>query len=83
MIKFTYKSNGHVLTAYFEDMLQLIKFVAVNRIRDDDFVSINFGGDDDIDITGLEGLTAYTIRFIEEAEQRASMMYEYDLEDWF
>ena len=74
MIKFSYKQNNEVKEVTFNKYYELIRFVAMNRIADEDFVSMNLNADDEEsnDIIGLDGLVdkaLETANRMEEAER--------------
>lgn len=74
MIKFSYKQNNEVKEVTFNKYYELIRFVAMNRIADEDFVSMNLNADDEEskDIIGLDGLVDKALETsdrMEEAER--------------
>lgn len=83
MFNIKFKDSNATVTADFENYLDLLYFVADKKIKDEDFVSINFG---DSDIEGIDGLCAYTKAMVTEvkAAQKAAeeaMEAEYQEED--
>jgi hypothetical protein len=83
MFNIKFKDSGAIMTAEFENYLDLLYFVADKKIKDEDFVSINLG---DSDIEGIDGLCAYTKAMVTEvkAAQKAAeeaMNAEYQEED--
>jgi len=71
MFKFSYKENGEVKEVEFNHNFELIRFVAINRIADEDFVSLTIGDDN---VNGIDGLVNYamtTANRMEDSYNRA------------
>jgi len=81
-IKFNDSAANATMTAEFDSYLDLVYFVADKKIKDEDFVSINFGEDTD-DIIGIDGLCNYTKDVVTAAKeaQKAASEAEYPEED--
>lgn len=80
-IKFNDSTANATMTAEFDSYLDLVYFVADKKIKDEDFVSINFG--DENDIVGIDGLCNYTkdvVNTVKEA-QKAALEVEYQEEE--
>jgi len=73
MFKFSYVNNGQVEEVEFNKYYELVRFVAQNKVRDDDFVSMSFS--DEVTINGLDNLAEYAIQKSNEAEE-AELQYE-------
>lgn len=71
MIKFSYKQDNEVKEVTFNKYYELIRFVAMNRIADEDFVSMNLNADDEEskDIIGLDGLVDKALETADRMEE--------------
>jgi len=79
-IKFTYKQNNEVIEKEFNDYLDLVEFVALKGIKDEDFVSMNLG-DEEIS-GGINGLALYALRTVDKIrEERKAAEEEYEDEE--
>lgn len=78
MIKFSYKQNNEVKEVTFNKYYELIRFVAMNRIADEDFVSMNLNADDEEskDIIGLDGLVEKALDTADKMEEAEKMFEE-------
>lgn len=75
MFKFSYVNNGQVEEVEFNKYYELVRFVAQNKVRDDDFVSMSLG--DEVTINGLDNLAEYAIQKSNEAEEAERQHEEY------
>jgi hypothetical protein len=75
MFKFSYVNNGQVEEVEFNKYYELVRFVAQNKVRDDDFVSMSLG--DEVTINGLDNLAEYAIQKSNEAEEAERQYEEY------
>ena len=75
MFKFSYVNNGQVEEVEFSKYYELVRFVAQNKVRDDDFVSMSLG--DEVTINGLDNLAEYAIQKSNEAEEAERQYEEY------
>lgn len=83
-IKFNDSTANATMTAEFDSYLDLVYFVADKKIRDEDFVLINFG--DENDIVGIDGLCNYTkdvVNTVKEAQAALEAEYPEEDEDTF
>ena len=82
MFNFTFKNNGQATTMTFDKAYDLIRFVATNRIKDEDFVGMNFG---EREVEGIDGLCNYAMEVADnmQANEEAieAMMAEYEDEE--
>lgn len=76
MFTIKFKDSNAVMTAEFNSYLDLVYFVADKKIKDEDFVSINFGAGE---INGIDGLCNYTkdvVTEIKAAQEAAEAEYQ-------
>lgn len=78
MFKFSYVNNGQVEEVEFNKYYELVRFVAQNKVRDEDFVSMSLG--EDVTINGLDNLAEYAIQKSNEAEEAERRFEEYACE---
>jgi len=69
MIKFKYRENGIVTTKEFTKYQDMLRFVAISGIKDEDFISLQFGEDADSDKEVLEGIAGVAAKAIQVADQ--------------
>lgn len=88
MFTIKFMSNNSIKSESFEKYFDLVKFVARNRIKDEDFVAIDLG---EGEIEGLYNFADHVIEKVEEQERRmeelAAMFneeseYDSDLEEY-
>ena len=75
MFKFSYVNNGQVEEVEFNKYYELVRFVAQNNVRDEDFVSMSLG--ENVTINGLDNLAEYAIQRSNEAEEAERRFEEY------
>jgi hypothetical protein len=80
MFKFSYKDNGEVVEKEFDNYEDLIEFVVVNKIQDNDFVSMSLG---EIEITGgIQGLSDFALNLVQGIRDvKQAMASEDDIDD--
>ena len=71
MFNFTFNNNGTQTTQTFEKAYDLIRFVATSRIKDEDFVGMNFG---ERQVEGIDGLCNYAMEVADQMEIQEAMM---------
>lgn len=76
MIKFVYKKGGAFATEVFDRTLDMIEFVALNRIKDEDFISMSEidreTGEEDAEskIVGIDGLAEAALKRVADTRAR-------------
>lgn len=76
-----FNNNGEIRTESFDKYFDLVKFVARERIKDEDFVAIDLG---DGEIEGLYNFADHVITKVEEQEAAMeALMASLDSEDDF
>jgi hypothetical protein len=80
MFKFSYKDNGEVVEKEFDNYEDLIEFVVVNKIQDNDFVSMSLG---ETEITGgIQGLSDFALNLVQGIRDvKQAMASEDDIDD--
>lgn len=66
MFKLSYKVNGEVKEVVFDHNFELIRFVAVSGIKDEDFVSLTIG---EKEINGMAGLVNEALEVADKMEE--------------
>ena len=74
MFKINYTVDGQVKEVEFEKYYELVRFVAMNKIKDEDFVSLGLG---ETTINGIDELADYAIQKSNEAEEAEREFEEY------
>lgn len=76
MIKFSYKADGEIKVVEFDKYYSLLRFVATNRIADEDFVAMDLNADNENSrvIEGLDGLVEVTLETADQMEEAERMM---------
>lgn len=74
MFKINYIVDGQVKEVEFEKYYELVRFVAMNKIKDEDFVSLGLG---ETTINGIDELADYAIQKSNEAEEAERQFEEY------
>ena len=74
MFKINYAVDGQVKEVEFEKYYELVRFVAMNKIKDEDFVSLGLG---ETTINGIDELADYAIQKSNEAEEAERQFEEY------
>lgn len=80
MFKLKYRNSGSVEEVSFEEYMDLVYFVASNKIKDDDVVSINLFGEE-MDLNGLADYVTTTIEAYKIANDESRNVDELNWED--
>lgn len=80
MFKLKYRNSGSVEEVSFEEYMDLVYFVASNKIKDDDVVSINLFGEE-MDLNGLADYVATNIEAYKIANDESRNVDELNWED--
>lgn len=76
MIKFKYMANGTEMVKVFDKYQDMLRFVATSRIKDEDFVGLQFGADDDEDkeeIIGIDGLCDKAMAVADQMDEQDAL----------
>lgn len=79
MFKLKYRNSVGVVEVNFDSYMELVFFVASNKIKDEDFVSITLGDEEEIE--GIDNLYNVVADKVQEAIEARDVEDEEDEED--
>jgi len=79
MFKLKYRNSVGVVEVNFDSYMELVFFVASNKIKDEDFVSITLGDEEEIE--GIDNLYSVVADRVQEAMAARDTEAEEDDED--